>query len=292
MKRILYLSILIVSFASFANSSDINEYPELKPGKNTIYITQKNGQSRQVLIELPIQKSEGGYPVVFGFHGAGGKAEGYHQRLSTYVNKNAIISVSPLGTKSVTRNKNGKSKFGPTMWHSLAWHGSKTTDINLVYSIIELLQKQGLVDMKRIYATGGSSGGLLAYRLARDTDLFAAIAPTKCGMAKGQHEPLKNTSKISLLQVIGDKDKSFHGSSKQKATMYSAKERIDIWTNFNHCEDAIVKDNSESTMFHYDCSENKEVNLMILKGVGHNLSKKWKEKTDALIIEFFLRQSK
>ena len=74
--------------------------------------------------------------------------------------------------------------------------------------------------------------------------------------------------------------------------MYSAIERIKIWSEFNECGVPMVKDSTDSSMLEYNCTENREVKLMVLKGVGHDLGKKWAKKTDRLIIEFFLRHKK
>ena len=168
---------------------------------------------------------------------------------------------------------------------------TQADDVGLIKDIVALLDKQGLVDHRRIYATGSSSGGLMAYRLARETRLFAAIAPTKCGMAIGAHEPQKSTDPISIMQVIGDVDKSFNGSNKTHP-MYSAKERIDIWSKFNDCESPSFTDHGDWTSTHYVCANNKEIELMILKGVGHSLGEKWGARTDKMLIEFLLKQTK
>ena len=125
-----------------------------------------------------------------------------------------------------------KWKGGNAAWSFQEGAPAQADDVGLIEDIVALLDKQGLVDHRRIYATGASSGGLMAYRLARESTLFAAIAPTKCGMAIGAHEPLKSTDPISIMQVIGDVDKSFNGSNKTHP-MYSAEERIDIWSKFN-----------------------------------------------------------
>jgi len=257
--------------------------PLLKPGVNKIYINQKDGLKREVLIELPVKIIQGGHPVVFGLHGAGGKVYSYNRRLKPFVNQYGLISVSPLGTES---------ESGMAAW-TFVEEGASTNadDLGLMEAIVELLDNQGLVDHSRIYATGSSSGGLMSYRLAKESKLFAAIAPAKCGMTKGAHEPQKGTDRISIMQVIGNEDKSFHGSNK-KHIMYSAEERINIWSEFNSCEKPIFTDHGDWTSSHYNCADNKEIELMILKGVGHSLGKKWTTMTDKMLIEFLLKQRK
>jgi len=285
MFRFIKISLIVfsaaLSLAQAAETADV--VPQLKPGVNEIYITQIDGLRREVLIELPTQINPGGHPVVFGLHGAGGPVTAYNRRLKPFVNQYGLISVSPLGSTS---------EEGITAW-TFVKEGALTQadDVGLIKEIVALLDKQGLVDHRRIYATGSSSGGLMSYRLAKETKLFAAIAPTKCGMTKGAHEPQKSTDPISIMQVIGNVDKSFHGSDNVHP-MYSAKERIDIWSKFNACEHPTFTDHGDWTSTHFKCADDKEIELMILKGVGHSLGKEWTVKTDKMLIEFLLKQRK
>jgi len=52
-------------------------------------------------------------------------------------------------------------------------------DVAFLRAVVEQMDGivPGGVDPSRVYATGISNGGLMAYRLACDTDLFAAIGP-------------------------------------------------------------------------------------------------------------------
>jgi len=273
------LLLLLLGYTRVFAATNIGGELELKSGVNRLYIEQMDGRSREVLIEIPQQANTKGYPVVFGFHGAGGTAQVYHRRLSRFVRRDGIISVSPLGAKS---------KDGKTLWNFKQRSHSNADDVGLVYAILALLNQEKRVDSNQIFATGASSGGLMAYRLARETPFFSAIAPTKCGMAKRAHEPLKSTLPVSLLQVIGDRDKSYYGSKTKFVTMYSAKKRIKIWAKHNQCSAGATEDKADSTHTRYVCTAGKSVELMVLKGVGHNLGKSWTQKTDAMIIDFFL----
>ncbi|WP_111980432.1 alpha/beta hydrolase family esterase [Algibacillus agarilyticus] len=275
------MSLMLDPTATQHSIESANFFP-LKPGVNEVVITQNSGIERKAMIELPLKIIESGHPIVFGLHGAGGKANGYNRRLKPFVNQHGLISVSPLGTKS---------KAGKTAWTFKKGASTHADDVGLIKAIIALLDKQGLVDHSRIYATGSSSGGLMAYRLAKETNLLAAIAPTKCGMAIAAHEPVNGTVPIAIMQVIGDEDKSFHGSNKRHP-MYSASERINIWAKFNNCKSPKFIDYGSWSSTRYMCENNKDIELMIMKGVGHTLGKKWTNKTDEMLIEFLLKQRK
>ena len=70
-------------------------------------------------------------------------------------------------------------------------------------------------------------------------------------MAKDAHEPDELTKPISILQVIGDNDKSYHGSTNPKITMYSAAERIEIWRTFNQCgPEPVIEEQGDEIVWH------------------------------------------
>jgi poly(3-hydroxybutyrate) depolymerase len=73
--------------------------------------------------------------------------------------------------------------------------------------------------------------------------------------------------------------------------MYSAKERIDIWSTFNKCGKPVFTDHGTYTSTHYGCDNSKEIELVTLKGVGHNLGE-WAPVTDEMLIHFLLKQRK
>jgi poly(3-hydroxybutyrate) depolymerase len=183
---------------------------KLKPGINLLSIKFKDIK-RDLYIELPQDLASGTrYPIVFGFHGDGGPMTAYRDRLSPFVKKLKIIGVSIQGTAP-----DGGFGLSKESWNYSNGTAVKVDDIAFITYLVEYLVESGVGDLARVYATGGSSGGLFSYRLAVDTDLFAAIAPTKCGMIKGHHEPDLNTAPLSIMQCIGNEDKSYNGSSNK-----------------------------------------------------------------------------
>lgn len=259
---------------------------QLRPGNNLLKINFQ-GTVRELFIELPtdMEKAER-YPVVFGFHGDGGPKEAYNRRLSPYVDKYKIISISIQGTpKRVGR--------GVSSWDHHDGSQVDADDIGFVRYLIDHLDKAELVNLNRVYATGGSSGGLFCYRLAKDTKLFAAIGPTKCGMIKGSHEPDSSTEPLSVMQVIGNEDKSFNGSSR-RLTMYSAEQRIELWRSFLECNPtpSINTKIEGMTIKTYADDKGHEIVYCMLHGVGHSIPRRVIPVMDGLLMEFFMRHEK
>jgi poly(3-hydroxybutyrate) depolymerase len=266
----------------------------LKPGNNVVELVQSNRHVRKVLIELPPGSRDGErLPVVFGFHGDGGPAEAYNQRLSPYVRKHHIISVSPQGETMSKDPNEGSITFFNFIPEKKDWARQQADDLGLVRQILELLDVHELSNPHRIYATGGSAGGHMCNMLAKETDIFAAIAPTKCGMVKGMHEPTEGNKRTPLFWVMGDQDKSFNGGGSSEFVNLPVSARIELWRQFNQCDAvAMIKSLPEMKIETYLAKDGVEVTLCTLPGIPHAIPRELAQKTDALIIEFFLRHKK
>ncbi len=276
---LLVILFCVLGSFSFIDAQDL-PIDSLSPGLNEIHI-EHAGHSRRLLITAPKSFESGTrYATLFCFHGAGGKADGQSMRWGRHANSRRLLVVSCEAVQPMAK-WNFKDQF----------HGVDHDDVGLVTDVIQALVTAGISDSQMIYATGHSSGGLFCYRLAKQTNLFAALAPMSCGMAKGDHTPDKGTRPVSILQVIGDKDKSFHGSSNEEVTMYSADGRIQIWQIFNQCDarPTINRPFDTITVQTYCNSNGIEVALVTVAGEGHHIRRDLRDKTDSIALDFLMR---
>ena len=259
------------------------ELTSLSPGKNEVQIDH-DGQSRRLLVTTPTKYDrQRRYPILFCFHGAGGKADGISQRWIPHVNKQGLILISAEAVRPLTK------------WNFMDnFHEQDHDDVGFISKVVKALIAHKIADDKAIYATGHSSGGLFSYRLAKETNLFAAVSPMSCGMAKGAHDPKEKTNPIPIMQVIGDQDKSFNGSTNPKVTMYSAEERIDIWRKFNRCRPnpVIVKKGKEVVVYTYASQSGVEVALCKVKDQGHFIRRDLRDSVDSIALEFLLKHKR
>lgn len=259
------------------------ELTSLSPGRNEVQVNH-DGQSRRLIITTP--KAFGRqdlYPVLFCFHGAGVKADGQSKRWSPHADKRNLIIISAEAVQPLAK-WNFMDKF----------HAQDHDDVGLVSKVAEALIANKTVDPKAVYATGHSSGGLFCYRLAKETALFAALSPMSCGMVKGVHNPANRTQRVSIMQVIGDQDKSFNGSSNPKVTMYSASKRIDVWRKFNQCrpDPVIVNKGDEIVVYTYASQSGHEVAFCKVKRQGHFIRRDLRDSADSLALDFLLKHKK
>ena len=252
----------------------------LSPGINEIQI-EHDDQSRRLIVTTPKTFSRQNlYPILFCFHGAGGKADGPSKRWGPHADKRRLIVISAESAQPLSK-WNFKDKF----------HSEEYDDVGFILKVVEALVDSQIADPKTIYATGHSSGGLFCYRLAKEAAVFAALSPMSCGMVKGTHDPNQKTKFVSILQVIGDQDKSYNGSQNPKVTMHSATKRIDVWRQFNQCgpNPFIYEKGKEIMMYTYASQIGIEVALCKVKGQGHFIRRDLRDITDSLALNFLLK---
>jgi len=281
--KIMLLLMMTAILAVEPSGDFATELISLFPGINEIQV-EHDGRSRRLIVTTPkMFGRQGPYPALFCFHGAGGKADGPSKRWSPHADKRGQIVISAEAVQPLAK-WNFRDNF----------HAEEHDDVGFVLKVVEVLIANKIVDPKAIYATGHSSGGLFCYRLAKEVALFAALSPMSCGMVKGAHDPGEKTKPVSIMQVIGDQDKSFNGSSNPKVTMYSAAKRIDVWRTFNRCrpDPAIVTKGDEVVVYTYSSKSGIEVALCKVKGQGHFIRSDLRDIVDSLALDFLLKHKR
>ena len=135
-------------------------------------------------------------------------------------------------------------------------------------AIVEWLHERFSIDDNRIYALGFSNGAIFCHKMARESNIFAAIAPVNGSWLAGQTIP-SGASAISVLQVtsLNDEIVPFNGGSPQGLSFQSVFAMMDGYAVHNGCPLAI-KDTLENTpnvsVFHYlPCAV--DLNLIIYR---------------------------
>lgn len=85
--------------------------------------------------------------------------------------------------------------------------GKGVDDYGFLLALVDQLQQDYRIDPARIYVTGASSGGFMAYNLVcRASDVFAAAAPVMGFMPNPKARACQPSRPISLLIVHGNRD--------------------------------------------------------------------------------------
>lgn len=156
--------------------SDPNPTRIAAPGTYRFHFTH-GGLRREYLIHVPAKAIGKDAPVLLAMHGGGGDMD-YQAQNYGLVEKSeqaGFVAIFP----------NGASRFRSGIlatWNAGACCGravaQKVDDVGFLKEVVARVSRQLSVDRRRIYATGMSNGGLMAYRLACEApELIRAIAP-------------------------------------------------------------------------------------------------------------------
>jgi len=142
------------------------------------YTVDNVAESRTATLHIPDGFEEDGVkaPVIVAFHGPGTSAGNfeYMTRILDEADKRGYVVIIPNGSP--------RSQYEGLYWNVAPFlepgdDYSLKTDEEFVVSLIDFLDEKGVVDRSRIFATGFSMGGMMAYKLACNmSDLFSAIA--------------------------------------------------------------------------------------------------------------------
>ena len=143
-------------------------------------------------------------------------------------------------------------------------------DVGFITQMVASISREVRIDPDRIYATGISNGGMLAYRLACDTTIFAAIGPDSATELGACRSP----APISVIHIHGTADRNipYHGGTGQGLA------HIDgpgipllnaTWRSIDHCAAPSVRVAGVVTTSVARCPGGRAVELITIKGAGH-----------------------
>jgi polyhydroxybutyrate depolymerase len=239
-----------------------------------------DGRERRYLVHYPAQYDPSrAWPVVLSFHGS--NSNGQIQLEFTAMNETAdregFIVVYPFGTGERERL---------LFWNAGNCCGyakkEQVDDVGFVDALLDRLAGEIPMDPGRVYATGMSNGGMMAYRLASEmADRFAAVAPVAGTMGTETCHPSRP---VSIIHFHGGDDEfvpSEGGVGRRSVTgtsHYSVEHTIQAWVAANGCSpDPVVtrlvndtQDGTSTTRYVYGSGrENTAVVLYLIEGAGH-----------------------
>jgi polyhydroxybutyrate depolymerase len=153
------------------------------------------------------------------------------------------------------------------------WDQSRDSyDVHFVSRILDRIESEFPIDRSRVYVTGASAGGFMAYRLACDlADRFAAVASMTGSMWWDDCQPARP---ISILEMHGTSDLSvpmeggsYHGSARMPSTMAV----IQRWLTFDGFvgNPVLSQTGITKTSLWKNCRAGTEVRLDTIVG-GHH----------------------
>ncbi len=178
------------------------ESPEiLEPGDHEFALTF-DSRSRYFLVHVPSQAMAGEpLPVVVALHGGGGNPEQFKSEngVDEVADAAGFIAVYPAGTGVLPRTL-------------LTWNAGTdccgfaleqdVDDVGFLMAVVDDLDSRTEVDSRRVYFTGHSNGGIMAYRIAAEAaERVAAIAPVAGAMMQDEFSPNRAVPLLHIHSV-------------------------------------------------------------------------------------------
>ena len=233
-------------------------------------------RERSYEIDVPARRERAQpLPVVIVFHGGGGSGDSVRRqsRMSARGEAEGFVAVYPQGSGGIA----GKLKT----WNAGTCCGyamqQRIDEIAFVAALLDDLSASVAIDRARVYATGISNGGMMAYEVACAlADRIAAIAVVAGEMTA--LDRCRPSRPVPVLVIHGSDDRNLpvDGGIGAKAfavhDVRSVAAAIDFWRRRDGCSDntrSQVEGPVRRTSYS-SCSGGSEVELVMIEGGGHS----------------------
>ena len=269
-----------------SNSLDYRAYEG--NGLSSFYIDH-DGLRREFFLYIPQSIGSKNNPVIFNFHGYSGQADDFFKLtdLVDVAETNGIILVYPQGALL----------NGVTHWNAApngnisTLNKSNVDDLGFFKVMLEEINQEDLIDLKRVYAIGYSNGGFFSYFLACNTDnVLAAIGDVAGSMLVDTYNTCNPSKPIPVLNIHGTYDGvvPYNGNEGFKPI----DDVINYWKTFNkNFEEPIVDSLDEGfEKITYNSDENNSSTVHYKINFGRHTwdySSNDNLKTSTLLWDFF-----
>ena len=213
-------------------------------------------------------------PVVIVFHGGGGAADSVRRqsRMSAKGAAEGFIVVYPQGSGGIAgklRTWNAGTCCGAAMQQHV-------DEIAYVAALLDDLSATVAIDRARVYATGISNGGMMAYEVACAlADRIAGIAVVAGEMTSLDRCRPSRAVPVLVIHGSADRNLPIDGGAGAKAIAVHDVRRVasavDFWRRHDGCGEAAVSELSGALRrTRYSCSGGSEVELVTIEGGGHS----------------------
>ena len=251
---------------------------QLGPGDHTLSLAVGDLQRSAIVHVPPRYVRAVPMPVVLAFHGGGANADTMvrFSGLNEKADEAGFIAVYPNGTGRLSRmlTFNGGNCCGQAAANGL-------DDVEFTRRLLDDVANACTIDPKRVFATGMSNGGIMAYRLASElSDRIAAIAPVGGPMGTKGCRPGRP---VSVIHFHGTEDvfapfQGGRGRGLSGTSFFSVDHSIAAWVEADGCNPTPVTirlpdttdDGTTVTRTTYgQGKDGAEVVLIAIEGGGH-----------------------
>ncbi len=182
---------------------------------------------RSYRLHLPARPGPEPMPLLIALHGYGGSGENLERvtGFDSIADREHFVVAYPNGRNQMW---NAGGRFEGEGW----WH---TDDVAFISDLIDALAHRYPIDRRRVFVTGFSNGGFMAYRLARELSReVVAIAPVAGSLLKATYdEPVRDVA-ILHLHGLADTIVPFDGGMRNYGSS-SVETVLAYWIREQRC---------------------------------------------------------
>jgi polyhydroxybutyrate depolymerase len=255
--RLLLLLVVVL----LAGCTSGGEKPDISPSRGDIPVGRSShkitvdGRERTYLIYRPARLSAAKVPLVVVLHGAGGtgaQAETSY-RWNAEAKRGRFLVAYPNGVRRAWAASNRCCGMPAR---------ANIDDVGFIKQMVAAILADAPVDTRRVYATGMSNGAMLAYRLACDTTIFAAIGPVAGTMVNRCRRP----APLSIIHIHGTADRIIPYGGRAGPPV---PELIDTWRTIDRCAAATDATKGVVRTSVATCPNGRAVELITVIGARH-----------------------
>ena len=265
---LLFLSCFLYS-CQYKKDKDYDKDYKNKTSKSVINL-QVGELNRQYELFTPKLSDNESLPILFAFHGGGGRDYAYPQqeKFEELVDEKKIILVFPLSYQ--LKNNEGEWQLNTS--------SDSRHDIDFIDTLIDNLSSSYNVDSKRVYATGYSLGSMFTYELACHLNSkITAIASFAGTMPLNMNNCVMNQN-VPIMHIHGFNDSIISYSNQWNwknwdsvGTMLDIPSLINYWKNKYNCQSKNESNTSTYELISYtNCNSSSQVEHYKLNSVGHS----------------------
>lgn len=188
---------------------------------------------RTALVHRPTSAPPGPLPLVIALHGLGGTGAQLH-----FAGFDAVADREGFAVAYPDAIANAWSYGRPVNQPMPTVGGETVDDTGFISRLIDHLIERKIADPARVYVTGPSRGGLMAFTLACAlADKIAAAAPLITGMTDHQRDDCRPSRPVPIMVIAGTADgfQSFDGARGPQGQLLSVADTMEFWRNLHGC---------------------------------------------------------
>jgi polyhydroxybutyrate depolymerase len=290
---VIFFLISLILPMVIADIDDLNNF-QLSSSNDSFKLIFYENSIRSYRVHIPSSYDDiTEVPLVIGLHGypSCSKVLLLYSGLTRKSDEEGFIAVYPNG-KSGNINE---ILFSLRAWRSWGrawncWDQYSHDDVGFIKHLIKKIIDEYSIDSSKIFITGISNGGMLAYRIGAElSDMITAIAPisSTIGGKWSSEEPEyiipEPKNPLPVIVFHGEEDNIIPYDGGGLNNYKSVNESVDFWVTYNKCNSTplIETINNENITVHTysDGDEATEVMLYSYKDKGHEWFGEWNKDT-------------